>query len=227
MADSDLLAATEFLDYEHPSVRDFVQRALDRVGDAPIDKALALYYAVRDQIHYEVYDADLSRSGLRASAIIDRGKGFCVHKSIVYAAVCRAAGVPSRIVLTDVRNHLASARLRELVGGDVFRFHALNSVHLDGKWVRATPVFNKLLCRLYGITPLEFDGRSDSMSHPYDTKGRRYMEFLHEYGEFDDFPYELVVEGIRAAHPKLFAGKYALTRGSLVAEAGDALDEAG
>lgn len=226
MSESDLLAATEFLDYGQLPVQTFVQRALVGVGVAPIDKAIALYYAVRDRIHYEVYDADLSRSGLRASAIITRGKGFCVHKSIVYAAACRAAGVPSRIVLTDVRNHLASARLRELVGGDVFRFHALNSVHLDGKWVRATPVFNKLLCRLYGITPLEFDGRSDSMSHPYDTNGRRYMEFLHEYGEFDDFPYELVVEGIRAAHPKLFAGKYALTSGSLVAEAGDTLGQA-
>ena len=226
MSESDLLAATEFLDYGQLPVQAFVQRALNGVGEAPIDKAIALYYAVRDQIHYEVYDADLSRSGLRASAIITRGRGFCVHKSIVYAAVCRAAGVPSRIVLTDVRNHLASARLRELVGGDVFRFHALNSVRVDGKWVRATPVFNKMLCRLYGITPLEFDGRSDSMSHPYDTKGRRYMEFLHEYGEFDDFPHELVVEGIRAAHPKLFAGKYALTSGSLVAEAGDELDKA-
>lgn len=226
MSESELLAATEFLDYEQLPVQAFVQRALGGVGKDPIDKALALYYAVRDQIHYEVYDADLSRSGLRASAIINRGMGFCVHKSIVYAAVCRAAGVPSRIVLTDVRNHLASERLRQLVGGDIFRFHALNSVHLDGKWVRATPVFNKLLCKLYGITPLEFDGRNDSMSHPYDTKGRRYMEFLHEYGEFDDFPYELVVEGIRAAHPKLFAGKYALTSGSLVAEAGTSLDQA-
>jgi transglutaminase-like putative cysteine protease len=214
----DLLAVTEFLDYDHPVVKAFVERA---VGDAEteVERAVALYYAVRDQIFYEVYDADLSRAGLRASAILARGQGFCVHKSIVYAAACRAAGVPSRIVLTDVRNHLASARLRQLVGGDVFRFHALNSVHLDGRWVRATPVFNKRLCRLYDITPLEFDGTADSVSHPYDQRGRRYMEFLHDYGDFDDFPYEFVVEGIRAAHPKLFAGRYALTSGSLIAEA--------
>jgi transglutaminase-like putative cysteine protease len=214
----DLLAVTEFLDHDNLVVRAFVDRT---VGDAgtPAERAIALYYAVRDKIRYEVYDADLSRAGLRASSILSRGQGFCVHKSIVYAAACRAAGVPSRIVLTDVRNHLASERLRELVGGDIFRFHALNSVHLHDKWVRVTPVFNKLLCRLYGLTPLEFDGVQDSVSHPYDSKGRRYMEFLHEYGEFDDFPYELVVEGIRAAHPKLFAGKYELTGGSLVAEA--------
>ena len=220
-APQDLLGVTPFLDHDHPVVREFVGQALDGTETTPTEKAVALYYAVRDKLHYEVYGAALSRSGLKASSIISRGRGFCVHKSIVYAAVCRAAGVPSRIVLTDVRNHLASPRLRELVGGDVFRFHALNSVYLDGKWVRATPVFNKLLCRLYGITPLEFDGSADSMSHPYDSKGRRYMEFLHDYGDFDDFPYELVVEGIRSAHPALFAGRYETARGSLIAEAAD------
>ncbi|MFG1642234.1 transglutaminase family protein [Amycolatopsis sp. NPDC049252] len=223
----DLLGVTQFLDYHHPVVREFVEQALGEAERTQTEKAVALYYAVRDKLHYEVYGAALSRTGLKASAIISRGRGFCVHKSIVYAAVCRAAGVPSRIALTDVRNHLASPRLRELVGGDVFRFHALNSVYLDGKWVRATPVFNKLLCRLYGITPLEFDGTADSMSHPYDSKGRRYMEFLHDYGDFDDFPYELVVEGIRSAHPTLFASRYETAGGSLIAEAADEAGELG
>ncbi|MDT7799604.1 MAG: hypothetical protein QOI78_3037 [Actinomycetota bacterium] len=223
----DLLGATQFLDYDHPVVQEFVEQALGEVERTQTEKAVALYYAVRDKLHYEVYGAALSRTGLKASAIISRGRGFCVHKSIVYAAVCRAAGVPSRIALTDVRNHLASPRLRELVGGDVFRFHALNSVYLEGKWVRATPVFNKLLCRLYGLTPLEFDGTADSMSHPYDSKGRRYMEFLHDYGDFDDFPYDLVVEGIRSAHPPLFASRYETAGGSLIAEAADEARELG
>ncbi|MGX7827995.1 transglutaminase-like domain-containing protein [Actinokineospora sp. 24-640] len=221
---NELLAPTEFLDHTSDVVQNFVDRALGEGSGTPTENAVAIYYAVRDRLMYEVYGADLSREGLRASAIIERGQGFCVHKSIVYAAACRAAGVPSRLVMTDVRNHLASPRLRELVGGDIFRFHALNSVHLDGRWVRATPVFNKMLCKLYGITPLEFDGTADSMYHPYDSKGRRHMEFLHEYGEFDDFPYELVVEGIRAAHPKLFAGRHALRSGSLVAEAAGGSD---
>ncbi|MCF6469988.1 transglutaminase domain-containing protein [Nonomuraea sp. MG754425] len=217
----EFLAVTEFLDHDHPVVTEFVARELAGRWGTPKENAVTLYYAVRDKLNYEVYSADLSRAGLRASAVIARGQGFCVHKSIVYAAVCRAAGVPSRIVLTDVRNHLASPRLRELVGGDVFRFHALNSVCLDGRWVRNTPVFNKMLCRLYGIAPLEFDGVEDSVSHPYDLQGRRYMEFLGEHGEFADFPYELVVPGIRAAHPRLFAGEHATTGGSLVVEAGD------
>jgi transglutaminase-like putative cysteine protease len=211
---------TEFLDHESPAVRDFVARVVpDPSAGTDIDRARALYYAVRDGIQYEVYDADLSREGLRASAIIQRRKGFCVHKSLVYAAVTRAVGIPSRLVYGDVRNHLASPRLTELIGGNVFTYHALTLVHLNGQWVKATPVFSKLLCKLYKIAPLEFDGLSDSLYHPYDENGRQHMEFLRWHGEFDDFPYETVVGGLRAAHPKLFASEARTSDGSLVAEA--------
>jgi len=222
-ADLDaLLEPTEFLDYESPAVREFVDGVLAGGGhETQIDKAVALYYAVRDGISYDVYGADLSRRGLSASGVLDAKRGFCVHKSILYAAAVRAIGVPSRLYYGDVRNHLASPRLRELVGGDVFRFHSLTSVHLEGTWVKATPVFNKLLCRLYRIRPLDFDGRSDSLYHPYDEDGRRHMEFIHVHGEFDDVPYDLVVGGIKQAHPRLFASSYTTAAGSLVAEAAE------
>lgn len=217
------LVPTELLDHRSPEVRRFIETAVgaDPSTSDPIARAVALYYAVRDGLRYEVYRSDLSRAGMRASAIIERGFGFCIHKSLVYAAVTRAVGVPSRIVLCDVRNHLASPRLRELVGGDVFRFHCLTEVHLDGRWVKATPVFNKLLCKLYRIKPLDFDGRADSIYHPYDQHGRQHMEFLHWHGDFDDFPYDLVVNGIRQAHPRLFADTNHTTDGSLVEESDD------
>ncbi|HEU5469366.1 MAG TPA: transglutaminase-like domain-containing protein [Actinophytocola sp.] len=218
---ANLLEPTEFLDHDSETVREFVHRTLPDggAGLTATERAIALYYAVRDGIHYEVYGADLSRAGLRASSTIKRGKGFCVHKSIVYAAAVRSVGVPSRIYYGDVRNHLASPRLEELMGGNIFTFHSLTTVFLDGKWVRATPVFNKMLCQLYKIRPLDFDGRTDSMYHPYDEDGRRHMEFLHEHGEFDDVPYDMVVGGIRSAHPKLFETRHTTARGSLVADA--------
>ncbi|MDP9867043.1 MULTISPECIES: transglutaminase-like domain-containing protein [Streptosporangium] len=215
----ELCRPTEFLDHESSTVREFVSRALGDAELGPNEKAIKLYYAVRDGIRYEVYGSDLSRAGLKASAIIDRGSGFCVHKSLVYATALRAVGIPSRIVMGDVRNHLASDRLRELVGGDLFRFHSLTQVNLDGRWVKATPVFNKTLCRLYRIAPLEFDGTADSVYHPFDEDGRRHMEFVHWHGEFDDFPYELVVNGIREAHPRLFQSSHTTKEGSLVEEA--------
>lgn len=213
-----LVAATASLDHEDPIVRAFVDRTLAGRRGSPRENAVALYYAVRDQILYDVYDADLSREGLRASSIISRGRGFCLHKSIVYAAVCRAVGIPSRLAFADVRNHLASGHLLDLVGGNVF-FHGLTSVRLDGRWLKATPVFNKTLCRLYRMAPLEFDGTADSLYQPYDAENRRHMEFLKDYGDFGDFPYELVLERMHESHPKLFASACRTARGSLVAEA--------
>ena len=213
-----LVASTAILNHGDPIMRDFVDRTLAGRRGSPRENAVSLYYAVRDQIHYDVYDADLSREGLRASAILERGRGFCLHKSVVYAAACRSVGIPSRLVYGDVRNHLASGRLRDLAGGNLF-FHGLTSVWLDGRWIKATPVFNKTLCRLYRMAPLEFDGTADSIYQPYDAEGRHYMEFIKHYGEFDDFPYEMVMHRMRDTHPKLFSDDYMTKRGSLAAEA--------
>ncbi|MET0134520.1 MAG: transglutaminase-like domain-containing protein [Kibdelosporangium sp.] len=211
--------ATEFLDYESPVVRAFVGKALRDDGAAMTDmeRARALYYAVRDGIHYEIQGADVSRAGLRASSIITHNMGFCVHKSIVYAAALRSVGIPCRLFYGDVRNHITTGPLEKLIGGEVFSYHGLTSGYLEGKWVKVTPVFNKLLCKLYRITPLEFDGRSDSMYHPYDEEGRRHMEFVRTHGDFDDVPYEKLITGIRANHPLLFASWDRLANGALAA----------
>jgi hypothetical protein len=217
----ELLAPTEHIDHESPIVREFVEKTLAGADHDQESAAIALYYACRDKLRYEVYGNDLSKAGMKASVVIDRGFGFCIHKSLAYAATLRAIGIPSRVVYGDVRNHLASPRLRELVGGDVFRFHSLTQVYLNGKWLKATPVFTKMLCKLYKITPLDFDGRSDAVYHPFDEDGRQHMEFLHWHGEFDDFPYELVVGGIKEHHPLLFANNNVTATGSLVEESAD------
>ncbi|MEV4318168.1 transglutaminase-like domain-containing protein [Actinocrispum sp. NPDC049592] len=220
------LAPTEFLDHTAPEVTAFVERVAPDPDAAPDRRAVALYYAVRDEIRYEVYGADLSRRGLRASQVLRAGSGMCLHKSVVYAAALRACGIPARLVLTDVRNHLTSPRLRDLVGGDVFHYHCLTSVHLGQKWMRVTPVFNRTLCRLFKIAPLEFDGSGDSVYHPYDLNGRRHMEFLHTHGEFPDLPYDLVIAGLRRAHPRLFAGTDRFASGSLVLDHADSRRDA-
>lgn len=216
------LARTEFLNADAPEVRDFVRRTLPQDGLDARDAAVRLYYAVRDGINYEVYGVDLSRTGVTAAEVARTGKGMCVHKSVLYAAALRAAGIPARLVLTDVRNHLTSPALRKLVGGDTFHFHTFTTVHLDGAWVRATPVFNRLLCRLYGMRPLDFDGTADSVHHPHDDGGARYMEVVREHGEFDDLPYERLIDGMRRAHPGIFASPEStrLVTGSLHADAG-------
>jgi len=213
------LQPTDFLDYRSDEVQDFVERWAPAAESTDTERAVSLYYAVRDNVRYEVYGADFSRSGMRASQVLRARSGMCIHKSVLYAAALRAIAVPSRLVFTDVRNHLSSDRLRALVGGDIFRYHCLTSVYLNGRWVKATPVFPKILCRLYKIAPLEFDGLTDSLHHPFDLKGRRNMEFLRTHGEFSDLPYDFVVNGLRAAHPRIFRDTDHLVEGSLVTDA--------
>jgi len=216
-------ASTPFLDHTSDEVRHFVDQALTSDLTSPRSQAVALYYAVRDRIQYEIYRADLSSTGLRASSVVKSGVGMCLHKSTLFAATLRSVGIPSRLVLVDVRNHLASERLKRLIGGDVFHFHCMTSLQLDGRWIKATPVFNSRLCRLYGISPLEFDGSGDSVHHPFDLHGQRYMEVLRTHGEFEDLPYELITAGLSKTASRLFDKSGLGADGSLVDEAPESL----
>ncbi|MBV8091823.1 MAG: transglutaminase domain-containing protein [Acetobacteraceae bacterium] len=214
-----LIQPTEFLDFTSEPVRAFMAQALRGEAMAPETAAVRLFYAVRDRIRYEIYGADLSSTGFRASTTIGRNSGLCIHKSIVYAAAVRALGIPSRLVFGNVRNHLASPQLCKYVGGDVFHYHCLVAIHLNDKWLKVTPVFNKTLCHLFGMKPLEFDGRSDSIYHPFDERGQKHMEFVHMHGEFDDMPYDQVIDGLRRAHPNLFKDSVSFRNGVLAREA--------
>lgn len=202
------LAATPFLDYHAPAVQAFIAGSLPPNADDKRTQAIALYYSVRDRIRYDVYDAAMDAEGLRASSIVTAASGMCIHKSLLYCATLRAIGVPARLWFADVRNHLSSPRLREYVGGDIFHFHCLVELCLDGKnWLKATPVFNRQLCLLYKMIPLEFDGYHDSMHHPFDELGNKYMEFVHQHGSFDDLPFEWLLAGLREHHPRMFSAE--------------------
>lgn len=221
MSSNELLVETEFLDYTADSVRKFVAETIPDEGMTAREKAVALYYAVRDGIHYEVYGADLSPAALRASTIAERRQGFCLQKSILYAAAVRAVGIPSKLISGEVRNHLASDRLKQLVGGEVF-LHWLTAIELDGRWLQVTPVFNKLLCKLYRMAPLEFDGTADAVFHPFDEDGDKEMEFVGVRTEYGDVDYDVVIDAMRRKHPGMFAG----VAGCAVPAGGSLMDEA-
>jgi transglutaminase-like putative cysteine protease len=214
---SATLGATEFLDWESPVVVEFARRWAGN-ANTPREQAVQLFYGVRDGILYDVYGADLTRPGMKASAILKSGRGFCIHKSIVFAASARCLGMPSRLAFADVRNHLSTARLVELVGGDVFCYHAYAEVWLGGRWLKVTPVFNRALCQLFGVEPLEFDGSADATLQPFDRRGHRYLEVVAEHGSFEDFPYEACIEALRTHHPRLFVGEGQTIEGDLASE---------
>jgi alkylation response protein AidB-like acyl-CoA dehydrogenase len=191
---------SELFDYHHAEIQKFVRAA---VGEQPVDDrdiAVRLYYAVRDQINYEVFATDISAQGLKASSIVQNRKGFCLHKSILYAAACRSRGIPCRIIASKVTNHIASPELKELVGGDVF-LHWYNEVKINGTWLQVAPVFNKLLCKLYNLQPLEFDGFNSSLHQQYNSQST--MQYIGSAQKFDEPTHEEIIQLVREFHPNM------------------------
>lgn len=158
------------------------------------DQAIRLYYSVRDEIRYDPYSIEVSVEGLRASHTLDTGRGWCVAKAILLAACCRTKGIPARLGFADIRNHLSTERMRQQMKTDIFFWHGYTSIFLDGAWVKATPAFNIELCDRFRIKPLEFDGRTDSIYHPFDLEGNKHMEYLRYRGEFADVPIDEIKE---------------------------------
>jgi hypothetical protein len=76
---------------------------------------------------------------------------------------------------------------------------------IEGRWIKATPAFNVELCERFGLLPLEFDGREDSIYHPYDRAGNRHMEYVNVRGTFDDVPLDAIARDFARVYPSLLA----------------------
>lgn len=192
------LQPTPMIDSEHPAV---VALAREATGDTPRERAVSLYYLVRDRFRYDPYRIELTPEGLRGSAVIENGYGWCVPKANLLAAVARAAGIPARVGYADVRNHLSTERLRETMKTDLFVWHGFTELWLDGQWIKATPAFNLALCERFGLLPLEFDGRADSIYHAFDQEGRRHMEYVRQRGSFDEVPLQAILADFAVYYP--------------------------
>jgi transglutaminase-like putative cysteine protease len=197
------LEPARYIDSAHPAVAAFAARHAGEGDDR--ERAVALYYAVRDGIRYNPFLDFSDDAVFRGSACLDSSEGFCIGKAALLAAVARAAGIPARVGFADVKNHLTTPQLRERMGSDLFIYHGYNELFLDGKWVKATPAFNRELCERFRVKPLEFDGREDSIFHPFDADDRRHMEYLRDRGSHADVPVEEITKAFREAYPVLYA----------------------
>jgi len=199
------LAPAAYIDSGHPSVVAFAREHAK--GDNPLQRAVSLYYAVRDRIRYNPF-LDFSKdAAFQASQCIVAGEGFCIGKAALLAACARADGIPARVGFADVKNHLTTPALRERMGSDLFVYHGYTELFLEGKWVKATPAFNVELCRRFKVKPLEFDGREDSIFHPFDEDERRHMEYLRDRGSHADVPVAEIMQAFREAYPLLYGLK--------------------
>lgn len=200
------LMATAMIDSTHPMVQ-AMARDIVRGIEGVRERAVALYYAVRDGFRYDPYAIDLSPQGMSASSVIAKGKGWCVPKATLLAALCRSQGIPARLGFADVKNHLSTPRLRALMDTDVFYWHGYASLWLEGRWVKATPAFNRELCEKMSIQVLDFDGLHDAISHPFDLKGDLYMEYIVDHGLYDDVPLQKITPVYQRFYARLLTYK--------------------
>jgi len=194
--DSDMMQysqPTPTIDFDNPLVSEFTRENTRGCTDER-EQAVRLYYAVRDGIRYDPYHINLSVEGLRASATLQAGHGWCISKSILLAACCRLLGIPTRLGFADVRNHLSTERMRALMQTDVFFWHGYASLYLGGVWVKATPAFNIELCHKFRLQPLDFDGIHDSLYHSFDLDGNRHMDYIRFREELPDVPIDEIIE---------------------------------
>ncbi|WP_055599473.1 transglutaminase-like domain-containing protein [Streptomyces aureus] len=89
------LAAGEAVDHDHPVVREVVHRLAEERPDA-YTYAEAAYRYVRDTVPHSA-DADDPRVTWRASDVLEQRTGICYAKSIAYAALLRARGIPAAL----------------------------------------------------------------------------------------------------------------------------------
>ena len=79
------LQPASMVDSDHPAVIAFAQQHAQGSNDR--ERAVALYYAVRDGFRYDPYRIDLSVHGMKGSTVLDIGYGWCVPKAALLAAI--------------------------------------------------------------------------------------------------------------------------------------------
>jgi transglutaminase-like putative cysteine protease len=201
--DKQYLDPGTYTNSDHPTVISYTQKVTQGIDDLK-EQVIALYYAVRDDFKYYPYHLIIKPSHLKASHLLTKDYGYCVEKSNLFAACLRVIGVPSRLCFANVRNHLATEKVENYLQTDLMVFHGFVELFLDGKWVKATPVFNKELCERLGVAPLDFDGEQDSIFQESDKSGKPFMSYEHDYGSFSDVPFELFLSELKRNYPHIF-----------------------
>lgn len=202
----EYLAETRFLDFNHPRFDEFLK---DFTPTSSSEKELAveLYYFVRDYFIYDPYHLDLTENGLTASKVLSKNRAWCVEKSTVLAALARKFGIPSRLGYGIVTNHIGVEKLTSILRRDEIVFHGYVELYLENKWVKCTPAFDQRICQLMKVTPLEWDGETDSLFQEFEAQ-QKFMEYLHFYGDFSDVPIELMNAEMKKYYPHLFEEEY-------------------
>ena len=120
--------ASPLIDPDHPQIRTTAERIAAGAA-SPRERAVRLHDFVRDEVRFGwtrgFYDVS-------ASAVLDRRRGYCVTKTTLMVALCRAAGLEARPVFVDIRAEVIADFIDP---GTPYVDHSYAEIRLDGRWV--------------------------------------------------------------------------------------------
>jgi transglutaminase-like putative cysteine protease len=197
---NNYLQETPEFDFSHPDIQSLIKNI--KPGSDK-KRSIELYYAIRDGIRYNPYTFVDGKRALKASYAATNNDAYCIPKSTLMVAACRAIGIPARLGLANVRNHLASKKLLDFLKSDLFVMHGYAEIKIENKWVKCTPVFNKEMCDRFGVPPLEFDGENDSIFHSFGNGRSSNMEYIKDHGSFANVPVDFIFKGWEMEYPHI------------------------
>ena len=192
-----------YVDSDSPQVRAYTEKALAGLKDTS-DKArsICLFEQVRDGHRYDPFNFQAEPECYKASQVVDDAASWCVPKAILLTACLRATGIPAAVGFANVRNHLITPKLSELMQTDLFIYHGYVELWLGDKSYKVTPAFNMELCERFGVRPLIFDGESDALFHEQADRENSEMEYVNDHGIFHDAPILTILKEFHKNYPR-------------------------
>lgn len=205
----EFLKATKYIDSDNSKILEYAKNIIAE-EEVQVKQVQLLFNHIRDEFSYYPFEMDLRHDELKASAQIGKPTGYCVTKAMLLSACARALNIPARVCFFVVRNHLGTGKLEEALETDLIVFHGSSEVYLNEKWIKLVPAFDSRLCKKLGVSVIEFDGENDAIFQEFQPESgdrvneKTYMEYVKEYGSFEDFPYDLALSELKKYYPSAF-----------------------
>jgi len=178
------LAATQLIDCSHLEIVK-KKNELTQVTDTPEEKARKLFYFIRDEIRY-VFHADRDEHFYHASAILEKGRGFCTQKSILFCALARACNIPAGIHFYDIDDYTLPKNFVALLRTKRLYRHGIVSPYLNGKWNKYDATLDIKLVNRNNLIPVEFFPDRDCFMRDKTQSGDKHIEYVKNYGLVSD-----------------------------------------
>lgn len=123
------LKATPAIQSDSPEIKDFSERTVGRETN-PIKKAELLQSAV-----FELIDKDVNRNSNTALEVLERKAGDCTEHALLFNALARAAGIPSREVTGLMYTQAPSPQ---------FYWHVWNEIYDGERWISVDPTWDEV-----------------------------------------------------------------------------------